>query len=118
MRLTCWQNRGASLYELLVHHLKVAAGAKCLVHGPPVERRLQERLARCHALKGVFDGLPVVVCQLPSTASLHDIGRKSGDEVQVRPRIPARRFFPPFKISCGAATIFGRAGSGATGQTG
>ena len=55
---TCWQNRGVSLHELLVRHLKVAAATKSLVHGPPVECRLQERLARRHAIEGVFRWSP------------------------------------------------------------
>lgn len=62
--------------------LKVATGAKSLVHDPPGERRFQERLARGHAIKGVLDGLPVVVRQLLGTTALQDIDGKPGDHLQ------------------------------------
>ena len=48
--------------------------------GPSIERRLQERLARRHALKGVLDGLPVVVRQLSGALALQDIDDKADDQ--------------------------------------
>ena len=84
MRLTCWQNQGATLYELLAHHLKVAAGTESVVHGPPIEGRLQKRLAPRHALKGDLDVLAFVFAQAPGALPLQNTGDKADNQVQVR----------------------------------
>ena len=76
MRLTCWQNQGAALYELLAHHLKVAAGTESVVHGPPIEGRLQKRLAPRHALKGDLDVLAFVFAQAPGALPLQNTETK------------------------------------------
>ena len=45
-RPTCWRPNVAPSRELLVDQLKMATGAKSLVHDPPGERRFQERRTR------------------------------------------------------------------------
>ena len=64
-----------------MHHLQVPAGTKRLVHGPPVECRIQERPTLRHALKGVLQSLPVVFRQTPGAVALQDTGEKADDQI-------------------------------------
>ncbi len=117
-RPICCQNRGASLHELLVYHLQVTAGTERLVYRPPIEFRLQKRLALLHALKGVFHSLAIVFGQAPGTAALQDTGDKADNQIPVRPCIVARRFLPLSRIPGRATAVLGRAGPGAADTDG
>ena len=113
--------RVSEFVALRVEDVSLAERAVVIEDGKGGKRRevpMRPELARPHAIKGALDGLPVVVRQLSGAAALQDIGRKADNQIQVRPRLIAHRFLPPFQVSRRTAAVLGRADPGAAGADG